>query len=198
MSTSLTKWRTHGLVEVDAARRNAALARRGTPKQAVAADVQLASFVLTLCAEFQHFCDRLYIEAVGLLEAHVGAAGHPQVAKLLRVNVTRARTLLRGNPSHDNLVTDFSRLGADLKVSVLEPRVPSYPADKLALDDLLRNRNALIHGNARVRDLRVGDPSRPLDLTAADGWLTAVDRLAEVMDTELATALIPALGTTPW
>lgn len=137
-------------------------------QQVVAADVELASYVLTLCAEFQHFCDRLYIEAVDLLEAHLGAAGHPQIAQLLRVNVTQARTLQRGNPSHDNLVVDFSRLVAALKVSVVEERVPSYPADKAALDELLRNRHALIHGNARVRDLRFGDPSRMLDLAAAD------------------------------
>lgn len=198
VSRALVEWRTDGRIEIDSARAHAAFAGRGTPRQVVAADVELASYVLTLCAEFQHFCDRLYIEAVALLEAHVGAMGHLQIAKLLRVNVTQARALQRGNTSHDNLVVDFSRLGASLKVSVVGQRVPSYPADKLALDELLRHRNALIHGNARVRDLGVGDPVRTLDLPAADDWLAAVDRLAGTLDSELASALTPALGVAPW
>ena len=77
---------------------------------AIHLDECLRGYVMHLSAHFQGFCRNLYAEC-----SQVCSSAVPTGMELLaQKQFSASLALERGNPSHDNLVKDFSRFGIDL------------------------------------------------------------------------------------
>ena len=77
---------------------------------AVHLDECLRGFVMHLSAHFQGFCRDLYFKCSQVCSLAVPAG----IRLLAQKQFTASLALEKGNPSHENLVRDFSRFGFDL------------------------------------------------------------------------------------
>lgn len=152
------------------------------------------AYVLVLVAEFQGFARDLHDLAVERVVTGAGAS--PQLVLLMVEGMTSGRQLDRGNATLSAIKEDFGRLGlSPLDPGRLNARWAS--GDKARLDQLLRLRNALAHGNQR--DVSALRNHGVLDTVAwASGGTQVLNRLARSLDRLVWDHLVTVLGSKPW
>lgn len=153
------------------------------------ADVVAQAYVVRIVAEFQAFARDLHDFAAERLATLV-VADVAHVAHVAEA-VTGGRRLDAGNPGPDALRKDFARFG------VIGFKSGISASDVGRLDDLIRLRNALAHGNARDRAELARD-----GVVATPAWARlardALDRTARRLDLVTWRSLETRLGRAPW
>ena len=159
---------------------------------AVHLDECLRGYVMHLSAHFQGFCRNLYAECSLICSSAV-----PIGMRLLAQNQFSASLALeRGNPSHENLVKDFSRFGFDLSFTAVHvaghlangPRVT-------ALGHLQAWRNRAVHQG--TSPLGGGVPAA-LTLPLIRDWRESCSGLAISLDDIMYQHLRGVFGIPPW
>ena len=160
--------------------------------EAVHLDECLRGYVMHLSAHFQGFCRSLYFECSQLCTLAVPAG----MMLLAQKQFSASLALDRGNPSHDNIVKDFNRLGLDLSFTaahvtdhvVNEPRITS-------LGHLQAWRNRAVHQG--TGSLGGGIPAL-LTLAIIRDWREACNGLAASLDDIMYQHLTGVFGAPPW
>lgn len=205
-SAALARWAGDRRAEIERARTAARLAPRRTPDEQATADLALASYLRVCCSEFQAFCADLFDDALEQLRRYLKSAapnGTPRVGDamtdLLLTTLGAQRRLSSGNPTLNNLASDFDRLGVSLRGDALVRSGPATGADLQALDkELLVTRNQIMHGEARMGSVAVGLPPRRIGESQIDRWRASLGRIAITLDRVVASDLTTPLGSRPW
>ena len=186
-SRSLERWRTlrlPRLAELEAQVR-AVLAAK--PVKRVAAEEIARAYVLMLSGHFQGFCRELYSEAADALVTHLEKA-RKGLAAVLKFQAAAQLRLDHGNPTWDNIRTDYDRVGVNLRVQLGE--VPELPALLRQLAEMNRIRNAIAHDDRKTADV--------IDLDEALVWRNTCAELAVLIDASTCRKLTKTLRKPPW
>jgi hypothetical protein len=125
---------------------------------------------------------------------HVVAAAPAQLQGLLRTELLRNRSLLRGNPNPGAIGSDFNRLGIDSWPDVYALNARNERRREL-LQELIDWRNAVAHQDFDPV-AHGGDPT--LHLPRIRAWRRAVNTLARSFDRAMYNYLGTLLGNAPW
>lgn len=153
------------------------------------------AYILRVVAEFQGFARDLHDLAADRI---VDMAGVPNVHRAALVAAsTMGRRLDRGNADLRALKDDFKRLGIPALSARLAAHDQRWDVDKDALDDLVRLRNALAHGNRtdldRLRSTGLRDTR-----TWAQRRLPSLNRITRALDRVVWDHLHGRFTQDPW
>jgi hypothetical protein len=146
-------------------------------------DENLRGYVLLLSAHFQGFCRDLCTEAAVAVASKVRLGLRP----LIERHFTAHRALDRGNPTVENLRTDFERFGITLGLAADPTNVPRLHH----LAAMLRWRNVAAHYGSIPAGV-------PLSLPSLQAWRGSCDGLAASLDAILYNHLRKLFRRPPW
>lgn len=155
-------------------------------------DECLRGFVMHLSAHFQGFCRDLYTECSQVCFLAVPAG----MEFLVQKQFTASLALEKGNPSHENLVKDFSRFGFVLNFTAAH--VADHLANRpriTALGHLQAWRNRAVHQG--TGPLGGGIPD-VLTLAIIRLWRDSCGGLAASLDDIMYQHLTGVFGAPPW
>ena len=162
------------------------------PSDAVHLDECLRGYVMHLSAHFQGFCRDLYSECSQGCTLAVPAG----MALLAQSQFAASLALERGNPSHDNLVRDFSRFGFDLSFTAAHVAAHLANGPRVtALGHLQAWRNRAVHQG--TSPLGGGVPAL-LTLSLLRNWRDSCNGLAASLDDIMYNYLQGVFGAPPW
>jgi hypothetical protein len=149
------------------------------------------AYVLMLSAQFQGFCRDLHSEAVDFL---VDALQTTSLRSLLQSEFQYGRKLDSGNPTLENIRSDFKRLGFDILSSVkaINPALDVYRSNLLELNHW---RNAIAHQDF---DLAKLGGARRLRHSQIRAWRRSCDALANSFVAVVSSQLATLTGRIPW
>ncbi|GAA3023855.1 hypothetical protein [Actinokineospora globicatena] len=155
------------------------------------------AILLRLAAEFQGFARDLHDECVDAVVRALGLTNSRLEDIIGIVNLRANRKLDSGNASPGGLGTDFARLGMALWAD-LKGRYPSRATKWNRKLELLNTaRNGIAHDDeTKLQKMR--SEGWPMTLPTARSWRSALDALADGMDTVCKTHLKTLLGNAPW
>ena len=151
------------------------------------------AYVMLLSGQFQGFCRDLHSECVDhLLNAAAPLA--PTLQIVIRAEFRRDRKLDRGNPSADNIGSDFGRLGVAFwdDVRALDKR---NKRRQKHLERMNEWRNAIAHQDFNPAKLGGKTTVR---LAEVKRWHAACDGLARAFDEVMRVYLSTVFGASPW
>jgi len=199
VSDALTLWDTDRKQQIALAQQLAHSMARGTSADPALTDLHLTTYIMVCCSEFQAFCSDLFKESSQAIYSLLAPQLSGELTDVLISQLNSQTALARGNPNLNNLISDYGRLGVNVRKSRLVRVGPATNADVTALDEeLLAVRNELAHGNGRVGGIAVGSTGRTVTLTKVNEWLRALNRLARTIDRVVADDLTAPLGARPW
>jgi hypothetical protein len=149
------------------------------------------AYATLLSSQFQGFCQDLYSECVDHILNAVNPAG---LRNLLREQFIWERRMDRGNPTVDNIRSDFNRFGLQFW-----DEIRAEHAGNQRREAILRELNEWRNAIARQDFTRPGLSGRTtLHLHEVKSWRRAVHRLAQAFDKVMGARLEALLGAPPW
>lgn len=188
-SNAFEEWSTTACRRLDELERVHASVFGAGPGRRWQSQELIKSMFVALLAQFQAYCRSLHEEAV---DVFVGA-GHAPQSLVLRELLTRARDLDRGNPRKSALGSDFDRFGIRL-IPALRTKRARSEADLDTLDALVDLRNAIVHGDDPGVEAAVARHRIGLTLTSFRRRRSALQRIAQDMDSVVAVEMADTLG----
>lgn len=191
-SVSLKQWQTvraATLDEIEAA--HASVGGTGRGRRYATHQINHVYTVL-LSSQFQGFCRDLRSESVDTLTQAIAPA---VLQGVLKTEWEWERRLDKGNPTEQNIGSDFNRLGLLFwqEVSAADRR---NRLRRTRLEEMNRWRNAVSHQDfSRVQ---VGGVVPVLHLSRVKQWRKSCDGLVRSFDSVLAAYLTKVSGAPPW
>lgn len=189
-SASYRRWTTTRAKELDEVEQaHAAIGGTGPGRRTTTQQVNRAYAVL-LASQFQGFCRDLHTESVDALTRSVTPTA---LQAVLRDELTRHRSLDRGNAHAGTIGADFGRLGLPFWATAIA-RDPRNDARKDAIDQMNEWRNMIVHQDfSRLKGAR-----DRLLLREVRGWRESCNQLARSFDTVIRSHLTDLTGSPPW
>ena len=187
-SAAFTRWQNDRMPRLNEVDAHCAAVLALVPPNPTFLDETLRGFVLHLSAHFQGFCRDLYTECSQDWIAAIPAG--PQAAS--QAQFSARLTLEKGNPSYDNIKSDFNRFGFLLDLQAAHPAGPQQVTD---LGHLNAWRNKAAHQG--TQPLTGGVPAA-LTLAIVQGWRDSRDGLASSLDGIMRAELLRIMGVAPW
>ena len=189
-SAALTRWQTDRMSRLGHVDAHCAtlFAASGPTAPSPLAEDSLQGYVVLLSGHFQGFCRDLYTESAqacaNAAPAGLRAAVQRQFTSELKLNA--------GNPTLENIQTDFKRFGFLLDIAA------AHPANTRRITHLaqLRSwRNAVAH--QMPAPAPSGTPAA-LKLSDVQTWRASCDGLATSLDGIMFSELGMIVGVAPW
>ena len=148
------------------------------------------AYAVLLASQFQGYCRDLHTECVDHL---LTAAIATQLKPILRIALTGARALDRGNAQPEAIGKDFHRLGVRIWDEAIALNATNSKR-RILLENLNQWRNAIAHQD--FSSTKLG--SSALQIVVVRKWRVARDRLALAFEKVMYDHLSALTGTSPW
>jgi len=148
------------------------------------------AYAVLLSSQFQGFCRDLHSECV----QHIVQATPLRLRNVLGGEFVYSRALDRGNPSTNNIGTDFARIGLRIWEEAIKLDTRNGGRRK-HVEELIAWRNAIAHQD--FDPARLGG-STTLRLRQTARWRGACTQLADAFDRVAGTHLVSLLAFHPW
>ncbi len=182
-SRALLKWRSERAVELDQIAKAHLIVGGDARGRRYATQQINHAYATLLSSQWQGFCRDLHGEAVHYFVLSLPTPAQP----LVRAQLTKDRTVDRGNPTPGNLEKDFGRLDLDLWAALyaLDPR---NRVRNRKLEKLIAWRNAIAHHDfTKLHLLAFAGGRMTLRLPDVRAWRSACNGLASNMDRVVGT-----------